>query len=832
MSVISCILQKFAMQKQVFSSSEGKMVPYESLSNADKQKILDTKSGYIGPKYLQQIQDNIAKLTDQGMSELNASQKVHADLSEDMQLRVIKAHNTSEAIQGSIQDLNNAMAKEGSVIATLKQFFNPSAGHQRRYGSPENTNSIHTSIEAAKNMAGGKLSPVVDQLPPSLLTGKPMWASEREMAKAVWGESTDGQFSKGAGAIKDFFEFMNKDMQTHGLVADTTDDWLKGVHGFGKKIRQNEKGYDAVMSDLSQNSKFDWSTLQKKNPGLFDTADQQSGFLKELKKHYISEGAYQLKGDVRASDLRFSTPEDWADFNRYYGRGSLLQVLNGALEDYSRRVGTARVTGGNSDAWAKALIEHVGEISPSEAKGAQSILSRGVAAKQVTWEGDIDGLALQWGDNLKHQMTLNHIGASSTAALLHHVAASGFANARFGLPGSKIGAEGFGNMMSMIVNKGGMKDYFEGLAQAGINATHVTQILGRSIDQEYGNPFTRTLHVAANAVANTVGFPHAITASRAASSKIVQQEIASFAASGKPIADAPEWGRIFGFTDGDMAQLREHALVNNTDMGPNVNELNLLNAWQAGDAASSAATKVHAAMDGVGITFAPHGNARFHDQLNRMRDSGTLGRITAGVIRPFTGFLTAMYTDVLSPMFRAPTTGGVLAATGATLGSLYLMNSALIQIQRMLKGQVPFTADNPDYHLQTLSRMMVGPLGSMIGGLSSPKTGGDGWLEKNIPSATLFTQGSKLINDEVGALGKGKTNNKRMDDWVTFANNFNPFHSIPLVGLLQQRAMMDSLEKEINPTEANKKFSNQIKAQKKMHSDYFWAPGQTSPNRG
>jgi hypothetical protein len=281
-----------------------------------------------------------------------------------------------------------------------------------------------------------------------------------------------------------------------------------------------------------------------------------------------------------------------------------------------------------------------------------------------------------------------------------------------------------------------------------------------------------------------------------------------------------------------MQALRDTALVGNNSMGPNVNELNLLNAWNGDAASASAATKVHAAMDGVGITFAPHGNARFHDQLNRMRDSGTMGRIVAGVIRPFTGFLTAMYTDVLSPMFRAPTTGGVLAATGATLASLYLSNSALIQIQRMLKGEVPFAADNPQFHLQTMARVATGPLGSLIGGLSSPKQGGDGWLEKNIPSATLFTQGSKAINDEIAALGKGKPNTQRMHDWTTFANNFNPFHSIPIVGLVQQRAMIDSLEKEINPTAANKNFQSQIKNQKKQGSSYFWAPGTSSPRLG
>lgn len=831
MSIISCMMQKYQQQKNEFAGK-----PYESLSPQEKLNILNTKNGYLRPSHVTQIESLIQSHMATGMSEKDAALFVHESIEQALQKSSLRTVATQASVQNFVQDFDSAIAKGVPIKVMASELFAPSTGRNIRYGDAKtgailnNVMPYSQSLNTARSMAVRHLQPLVDSMPPSILRGIRDADGELGVMKAVFGDRSDPKFAKLADDLKAFGDAINADLQSVNGRTINTDRVFGGLFPRGDKIRNSifKKGNQEFTDFMSRPDLLKWDEVQKAKPGQYLDSTSKADILKRSIQQVVSEGALDDKeaGDV-LSLLRFNKAEDAVEFNSRFGQGGLLNTLNTVTQNYAREFAWGKLTGGDAEAWKAGILDHVARAVPDQVGEFKKKLDTAVTNHQISFAGDVDGLVRQGGDLLKDLTVAQHMGYSGVAAVLHYPMVLVRA-AQEGLSGTQIALGGYGKLIQSMFDRKGFNEWQSRLAQAGVNSDTTLRIMNKAIDENNGNPVTRMFRQSANAVINASGLPGATSVTRAQASSVIRQDIARVIASGQSVQSSGMKGLFHvGINDADLKFIKENGFYTNTDNPSGVNDLDISKLWNSGSQGQDVAIKIHHLMDNIGLAGAPHSNEAWHQQLNGLRKSGTLGNMLASVVGPLTGYLAASTTEVILPALMQPTLAGAIGWTAASLVAMEQLGMINVQLKRLQDGKDMLPFDSMSLHAQAISRVGLGAqLMNFTADLGTNSRADGNFIQRSLPTVKTFEHIYGLAQHEAEALFKGTPNTHVTHDTRSALSDWAPGGSFPLMSMIMDRFITGPLYHSIDPDSVNR--SNEFKKQyaQKERSGYWIKPGE------
>ena len=347
-----------------------------------------------------------------------------------------------------------------------------------------------------------------------------------------------------------------------------------------------------------------------------------------------------------------------------------------------------------------------------------------------------------------------------------------------------------------------------------------------AIDNAYGSKVFKTM---ANGTLKLSGLIRATEAQRLAHTHEVGFDIARFANEGNFGAlpnRTKNWLLSRSIDEKALARIKEVGIDQIDYHGTKLDIVNANKLFMSTDKGDVDLAKNLAALfadikEGASPSFNPNAEKLWAD-LNKNK----LGVLFGGAARTFTGYISGSWRQQIKPSLFLAKEGsfGPMAnfmLTGTALGIL------ATTLRDISQGKDPARLDGNLVLRGMATSGTLAQFGDMLS--SSGNSYGGGFTDRFFAPASMFSKAWDLTGGNLAKALKGKETNAG-EDAVKLLQAITPGQNGWYTGLIMKRLIFDQLRMEANPKRA-KAFESRAKRMEKDSQPFWWAPGETTPDR-
>lgn len=836
MSIISCILAKAALGK---------------VTKTDAERI---------KAHVESLQEQ-RRATGEVPSELEAAQKALEDGTFILQQKQQKIANQLK-FQKSWEAHAKAQADLGfDDVETIKALFyeTPHTKYSYKQGVSEN---VMPSIEAYRAQSYQKYAAKVHDAAVALkrntVTGSIDSSLEREIFNEIWAleregvsKTTNKAAKEVAAKINDLAIFANKEYKRLGGSIRGERDFLLGAfadpHNLRVRASKNPDFKNEFIRDLESFgvdvAHFN-NTLQTNIQGQA----QLRQALDDIYKAMVSgspldpTGSYipaAIKHVATAHNLpralRFTSKEGTMAFMKKYGQGTLGDLLQNYIGLRSVEDSVMAAFGGNASAIRKMVLASARDKSPEKVKELGTLFDRYASHSGVRGANKaLDDYHLNYAiANLKSIASANLLGKVGLwQATIDMWNLPLLSNHMKGLPIIKNIQSSY---KALIQSSGRSEAAMKDLAKLGyVNENWYSGFLNKTItaaDQELTNPYwAKGAAGASNAIRTISGSTKAINATVRGEIEFLVTHLSDVVESGNLNSKGEgfgNWLKSYGFDESTLKFIQENAMSDFSYSGKTFKaidkaHLDAIDSDQARKASLALTRVMNDHVTAVNPTMPGYMKAA----VDEWRGGGFGGRALAEGSSYLSGYLTGHWNNMTYMANTMPNKAAKFQAY-----SQYVVMAAISGYMSTVIADLLAGKDAPPMSEDILGRVVgraIGPIGDAL--VSAGDSMGGGGLAALVPGLNYAMQLGETGVKGVKHAATGKFD-KLPADVVQFLNKTLPGQSVPVVGLLMRRYIMDQILAQLDPEAFSKFHASANTLRSRTGQEFFWKPGEIQPNR-
>lgn len=528
--------------------------------------------------------------------------------------------------------------------------------------------------------------------------------------------------------------------------------------------------------------------------------------------------------------FEWTSSEAWFEFNDKFGVGEarLFDLLTGHLDGMARDIAQMQVLGPNPQAQARRLID--------------------IARKS----GGTDGRPAK-GWQVYHLESLwDYVSGKANSPVSERMA-GGFRSVRAWLTSAQLGSATVSSVTDFATT--GLTARWNGLPAARVMRTYLDfmtggeQMRARAIRAGLGaEGWTQRAAGAHRHQAEIIGYELPVRISdfaMKASLLTPHTESLRYAMGWEmlshmtELAEAGGWERVpaavqralgrYGIEEADWNLIRGAGLA---DLGDGVKMLDHMALARQGRAEAAAAAKLQQMISTEQDFAVPTPGALERTLMQGKLRPGTLsGEFLKSTLQYKTFPVTIMAQQLMRGLnsLRAGDRGAYLAALAV---STTMMGALAWQLKNIANGRDPQPMDDPRFWA---AAFVQGGAAGILGDFfysGTNRAGRSFWMTIAGPTAGLVEDAIQLTTGNIPALASEEDDTNFGRELARFTRRYTPLTSLWYTRLAMDRLMWNRMQELLDPRAPQDWRRLERRRQDEFDQDYFWAPGQTAPERG
>lgn len=629
----------------------------------------------------------------------------------------------------------------------------------------------------------------------------------REIADSIQKLTTAGgeAFERAGGNIslrKDFM--LGRSVNTDKVVGRSMDEYVRdSVKAFDLDlVRNSTDGLINTHADLVRALQQDYKAIV--SGGIADLAEFAP---KGIKSIVNSRNHHRI--------FHFKDADSMAEWNAKYGTESLYQNIVDYAERIGKDVGVLETYGPKPEAFIRSMLREAAQKDPVAAAKYKDTVYRHFRHVTGQWDRQLDPTINKWMSTYRSMNVANKLGSTVIdAAVMDAVGLNGVVKSMRGLPVLKSIYENF----KTLLTPGLEVDKKEWARLGWLNESFLNDALYhlKASEAEGGHKLASEL---AQGVMKYTGLTRITNTTKGVNVKHL----------GETLANTPweqmhprfhNWLAANGVDRALVERVRQNGLEDIADWGVKVlSPSKLYELGQIEDAAKIS-TLFNRVQEIVSPTSSPELRAWFSD----FERGGKMRQLLAASSKTFTGYIGSFYNNHMRVLAALPGYGDKAKFTGATAISLVTSGLVATWMRDIVNGKDPKFDDETIY--KAVARANVIPVvGDYL--LSSGSRYGTGGLLDQV-GGVLASDVSKA-GKAVSSFVQGKTTQGAAQT-QQLLENLIPGKNAWFAGLGLKRTMLDQLRYLYDP-DAEKYYKKKASKANRDGQPFWWAPGQTAPDR-
>lgn len=502
-----------------------------------------------------------------------------------------------------------------------------------------------------------------------------------------------------------------------------------------------------------------------------------------------------------------------ADWHAKYGSDNIYNRIVDYANDIGKDIGLLQSLGPKPDAFIRTMMREGASIAPDTMLKAKSSIMNEFRYVTGQWDKGVDPTISRFMSTQRASQVASKLGFTAIDAVTGDmIALNALASRMRGLPALQ---SILGSLKKLMTS--GLPDDLKELARLGVYTEGFLDDSHAVMKQMEAEGASAFFDKAARAVLKWTGNTRATIAHRAYKSQQIAMELIDFNFDGSN-PKLETWLRGTGLTPETLATAKKFGIDKHKQFGLDmVSPVKLFEAGYEKEAAEIASVFNRAVE-----VFSPMQSDRFKALMANTERSSRGVQILTGQTKLFTGYTSSFFENHVMAILNQPgkmTKAKQLAAYGTVMT---LAGVAQQMIRDSLNGKDPEL--NQSTILKGVSRAGLLPyvtdyLFGSVGSNRNPAEVVLGPIGQNIETA-LVAAGSAIKGEGTKAL---RSTQKLIEEYLP---GKNAWYS----ALILQRLMLDNIKLLYDPN-AHKNFKAKSSRLKREGQEYWWKPGESSPER-